>query len=62
LDRVEKPGVQAAVCVAGQIDHDRDGLVGAADLRGPPDVLVDAKSSYTAQASGFADAIPEHGP
>lgn len=31
--------MQASVLVAGEVDHDRDGLVDRGDLRGPPDVL-----------------------
>ena len=55
LDRIQQPGLQAAVLVACQVDHHGHGLVGAGDLRGPPDVLVHADGLDALEPVGLGD-------
>ena len=45
--------MQAAVLVAGQVDHPGHRLVGAGDLEWPPDVLVDAEGRDAVEPVGL---------
>jgi hypothetical protein len=46
FDGVPQSGVQTAVLVAGQVDHDCDRLVGGAQ-RGRPDVFIDSERLHS---------------
>jgi hypothetical protein len=46
---VEEPSMQVAVLVAGEVDHAGDGPILRSDLRGPPDVLIDAQSRHASE-------------
>lgn len=53
---VERPGVQDALLIAGQVDHPGHGPVGIPDPGGSPDVIVDAQDGHTLQAGRVTDS------
>ena len=52
VDGVEETGVQAAVGIAGQVNHHGHGLVGRGHPRGSPDVFVRADRLHATDPSG----------